>query len=81
MAGDPLGIEDTGPSGESPLDRLVRWETFGGHWRISSRTATWVEVRLLTCDGGEEADRFETDDESVLRYVGSRMDDQSGPLI
>jgi hypothetical protein len=63
---------------ESPLDRLLRWETFGGHWRVSSRTATHLEIRLLTCDGGEEADWFETDDEAAIRYVGERTSDQDG---
>ena len=60
----------------SPLDRLLRWETFGGHWRVASRTATRLQIRLLTCDGGEEADAFETGDEDVIRYVGARMTDQ-----
>ena len=63
------------PTG-SPLDRLLRWETFGGHWRVTSRTATRLELRLLTCDGGEEADRLETGDEDVMRYVGVRVTDQ-----
>jgi hypothetical protein len=71
-----MSSEETPRASGSPLDRLVRWETFGGHWRIGARTATHVEIRLLTCDGGEEADRFETDDPAVIRYVGSRLSDQ-----
>jgi hypothetical protein len=63
-------------SPDSPLDRLLKWETFGGHWRVIARTATRLEIRLLTCDGGEEADGFETGDEDVLRYIGARMTDQ-----
>jgi hypothetical protein len=63
-------------SPDSPLDRLMRWETFGGHWRVASRTATRLEITLLTCGGGEEADGFETGDEDVIRYVGTRLTDQ-----
>lgn len=63
------------PTG-SALDRLLRWETFGGHWRVASRSETQIEVRLLTCDGGEEADGFETGDLDVMRYIGRRLTDQ-----
>jgi hypothetical protein len=68
--------EDRDPSAAPALDRLLRWENFGGHWRVSSRTATHLELRLLTCDGGEEADRFVTDEQPTIRYVGARSSDQ-----
>lgn len=70
--------DDGDASAGSPLDRLLRWESFGGHWRVSARTSNRLELRLLTCDGGEEADRMETDDPSVVRYVGARSSDQDG---
>ena len=65
-----------GVSPETALERLQRWETFGGHWRVASRTPTWLDIRLLTCDGGEEADGFETGDADVIRYVGTRVTDE-----
>ncbi len=71
-----MSVENESAPAGSALARLVRWESFGGHWRIGSRTATRLEIRLLTCDGGEEADRFETGDDDVLRYIGTRMTDQ-----
>jgi hypothetical protein len=64
--------EDSDRSADSALDRLLRWENFGGHWRVSSRTATHLDLRLLTCDGGEEVDRLVTDEHSTIEYVGAR---------
>jgi hypothetical protein len=61
---------------DSPLDRLMRWEDFGGHWRIDARTAKRLEIALLTCDGGEVTDRIETDEPAVIAYVGDRRSDQ-----
>lgn len=63
---------------DSPVDRLRRWELFGAHWRVASRTATHLEIALLTCDGGEEADRMSSDDPALIAYVGSRSSDQTG---
>ena len=71
-----MDASDDGTPATAPLDRLLRWETFGGHWRVSSRSATGLDIRLLTCDGGEEADRLQTSDPSVIRYVGARLSDQ-----
>ena len=54
------------------MDQLRRWEIFGGHWRIRDRTKTHLALALLTCDGGEEVDRLETDDPALIAYVGTR---------
>ena len=58
------------------MDRLLRWELFGGHWRVRSRTRTHLEIALLTCDGGDEADQLTTDDPALIAYVGTRRSDQ-----
>lgn len=51
------------------LERLLRWEGAGGTWRILTELDGSVMVSLCRCDGGEEADRFTTDDADVLEYV------------
>jgi hypothetical protein len=57
------------------LDQLRRWELFGGHWRICDRFRTHRAVALLTCDGGEEVDRLESDDPAkAAQPVGSLGD-------
>jgi hypothetical protein len=48
---------------------LVRWEDAGATWQVVSRTARGVTVALLRCDGGEEVDRFTSDDPRLLAYV------------
>lgn len=56
----------------SDLDRLLRWETSGGTWRVLSRTPEGLEIALCRCDGGEEMDRLTTGESTVLAYVGRR---------
>jgi hypothetical protein len=48
---------------------LVRWEDAGATWQVISRTARGVTIALLRCDGGEEVDRFSSDDPRLLAYV------------
>lgn len=69
------------PSGDVPVprlrtsadvDRLTRWENFGGTWQVIARTADGVTLALCRCDGGEEVDRWTTDDPDVLALVGDR---------
>ncbi|HEX4016221.1 MAG TPA: hypothetical protein VHX15_05735 [Frankiaceae bacterium] len=67
--------DDRGPA-DSALDRLLRWEEFGGHWRIGARTGSRLQIALLTCDGGEIADFIETGDEAVIAHVAGRSTDQ-----
>ncbi len=56
--------------------RLRRWEESGANWRIIARTGDGLVIALLTCDAGEEVDRFQSADPDLLRYVGGR--DRSG---
>ncbi len=54
------------------LARLRRWEDAGGTWRVVARRPDRVVISLCRCDGGEEADRFATDDPCVLAHLGGR---------
>lgn len=51
---------------------LRRWEDAGAVWRVVSRTRDAVTVALLQCDGGEEVERFRSEDPRVLEFVGDR---------
>lgn len=51
------------------LDRLVRWEQAGGHWRVLSSTDETVVVALETCDGGEEMERIRSADPALRAHV------------
>jgi hypothetical protein len=73
-----MGEQAQGSPADSPVDRLRRWELFGAHWQVISRTSTHVELALLTCSGGEVADRMSSDDPTLMAYVGSRTNDQTG---
>jgi hypothetical protein len=37
-----------------------------------------VTVALLRCDGGEEVDRFTSDDPRLLDYIGERFSSTEG---
>jgi uncharacterized protein len=52
--------------------RLRRWEGSGAIWRVLTRTTTEVEIAFLTCDAGEQVDRFRSADPALLAYVDSR---------
>ena len=54
------------------LARLRRWEDAGGVWRVVGQGRGSLTLSLCRCDGGEEADRFATDDPAVLVYVAGR---------
>jgi hypothetical protein len=48
-----------------PVARLRRWEDSGATWRVLSRTPTELMIALLTCDAGEEVDRFSSADPAL----------------
>jgi hypothetical protein len=52
---------------------LQRWEDSGAVWSVVSRRNGRVTVALLRCDGGEEVDRFTSDDPRLLAYIGERF--------
>lgn len=51
---------------------LQRWQDCGAVWEVISRTRTSVTIGLLRCDGGEEVDRFTSDDPRLLAFIGDR---------
>ena len=53
---------------------LQRWEDSGAVWSVVSRKHDQVTIALLRCDGGEEVDRFTSDDQRLLDYIGDRLD-------
>jgi hypothetical protein len=52
---------------------LCRWEDSGAGWQIVARTKSRVTIALMRCDGGEEVDRFTSDDPKVLEFVTARQ--------
>ena len=52
---------------------LQRWQDSGAVWVVISRTDDCVTVALLRCDGGEEVDRFTSDDPRLLDFIGDRL--------
>jgi hypothetical protein len=51
---------------------LQRWADSGAVWQVISRRDGGVTVALLRCDGGEEMDRFTSDDPDLLDFIGDR---------
>jgi hypothetical protein len=51
---------------------LQRWEDCGAVWQVIARRVDGVTVALLRCDGGEEVDRFTSDDLRLLTFIGDR---------
>jgi hypothetical protein len=52
---------------------LQRWVDSGAVWSVVSRRQGRVTVALMRCDGGEEVDRFTSDDPRLLQYLGERF--------
>ena len=48
---------------------LRRWEDSGASWRVVAKSRRGVTIALMRCDGGEEADRFTSDDAKLLDFV------------
>jgi hypothetical protein len=51
---------------------LRRWQDSGAVWEVIARTGRGVTIGLLRCDGGEEVDRFTSDDPRLLDFIGDR---------
>jgi len=51
---------------------LQRWQDSGAVWEVLSRRGDTVTVALLRCDGGEEMERFTSDDSRLLDFIGDR---------
>lgn len=58
-----------------PVDRIAelqRWQDSGAIWEVLARRGESVTVALLRCDGGEEVERFTSDDPRLLAFIGDR---------
>ncbi|WP_019200672.1 hypothetical protein [Tsukamurella sp. 1534] len=53
----------------TPLEQLRRWEDSGGTWRVLRADGDRVSVALMRCDGGEIADRLDSDDPELRAYL------------
>jgi len=53
-------------------ERLTRWEIAGGTWQVLVRRPDRVTIALCRCDGGEEVERFSSEEPDLLRHVGDR---------
>jgi hypothetical protein len=51
---------------------LQRWQDSGAVWQVRARSGGSVTIALLRCDGGEEVDRFSSDDPRLLAFIGNR---------
>ncbi|MGZ5392094.1 MAG: hypothetical protein ACXWD3_09680 [Mycobacterium sp.] len=51
---------------------LERWQDSGAIWQVIARRGDTLTVALLRCDGGEEMDRFNSDDSRLLEFIGNR---------
>lgn len=58
--------------GRDRVAELQRWQDSGAHWQVVSRTSAALTIALLRCDGGEEVDRFTSDDPRLRAFVGER---------
>ena len=52
---------------------LQRWEASGAVWRVVAERPPELTIALCRCDGGEEVERFSSEDPEVLTYVGGRV--------
>lgn len=60
-------------STDSERDRVAelrRWEDAGATWQVVARNRHGVTVAMLRCDGGEEVDRFTSNDPRLVEFVG-----------
>jgi hypothetical protein len=54
------------------IAELQRWQDAGAHWQVVAKNPGGVTIALLRCDGGEEVDRFTSNDPRLLEFVGER---------
>jgi hypothetical protein len=58
------------------IAELQRWQESGARWEVLARKSDSVTVALLRCDGGEEMDRFTSDDPRLLAFIGDRRNSE-----
>lgn len=78
-------MDDFAASEHAPVERLRRWETAGGIWRVMGRSPDGaVAITLETCSG-EPMESLTSSDPELVQYIGDRdMNDGSldaGPFF
>jgi len=68
----PSPAEAAAGTEQGPIERLERWQQFGGTWQVIARTGRSVTISLRRCDGGEEAARLSSADAALLAWLGDR---------
>jgi hypothetical protein len=58
--------------GVDRVAELQRWQDSGAVWEVLARKSGSITVALLRCDGGEEMDRFTSDDPRLMAFIGER---------
>lgn len=65
---DPQDTDDpVGPA--NPVSRLLRWQEYGGTWRVVARGRVGVTVELCSCTGGEVLERWTSDAPDLIALV------------
>ena len=64
-------VEDK-DGGRDYVAELTRWEDSGATWQVVVGTRHGVTIALMRCDGGEEVDRFTSDDPRLTAFVDAR---------
>lgn len=59
------------------IEKLERWTRSGALWRVIHRTPDQVTIALVTCTGGEEAERFSSTDPDLLAWLGDRWSSET----
>ena len=54
------------------VQRLRRWEQFGGVWKVIARDGPKLTISLCRCDGGEEVDRLTATNPELVAFIGDR---------
>jgi hypothetical protein len=68
-------VQSGPPADRDYVAELIRWQDAGATWQVVARTSRGVTVALLRCDGGEEVDRFTSDDLRLLAFVAQSQRD------
>lgn len=59
------------------IDKLERWTRSGAQWQVVQRSTDRVTIALLTCTGGEVAERFTSTNPELLAWLGERWSSQA----
>lgn len=57
---------------DSEVERLRRWEQFGGVWKVVARDGQRLTISLCRCDGGEEVDGLSATTPELVAFIGDR---------